>query len=369
MTPQRSTPLYASLALHGVLVVLVFLLARRAPPAVGATHAEVVTVEIPSPPPEPVVTPTPPRVPQLGAASARRPSTVGARSAPVARSIQSPTLLTAPSAPEALPAVIETPTPTSVPPTPGPAQHPLTAANLFRSADSLAVSQASLLPPGHVDHGPRNIYGGSPTGTLQEIAAGPTLALLAETQHTLPPGAGVHDRTLASRAAEEFLPTRTVANIGDAVRHAPMVSLAPISRDDERDRSVMGAADAAHASSFTSVAFGGGNTRSYHLVRADVEIDQTPTGAVCNARVVRPSGVAAFDAAAIRAIRAAVDEVEPLNPSTGGRRTRWAFEVSDADGTASRLLGNANEGWTTLGDAVQGVRLRMRVRRLASQRL
>ena len=71
-------------------------------------------------------------------------------------------------------------------------------------------------------------------------------------------------------------------------------------------------------------------------------------------RVVRRSGVAGFDEAAVRAIRRALPEVTAPRPA-GGRRSRWSFEVSDAADTLTVIRGGGDDGWRQLPEASNGV--------------
>ena len=64
--------------------------------------------------------------------------------------------------------------------------------------------------------------------------------------------------------------------------------------------------------------------RNVRTTRAEVEVDQDPAGRVLDVRVLRSSGMATFDRAAVEAVRAGLADEDPV-PLPGGRRSRWSF--------------------------------------------
>jgi TonB family protein len=78
--------------------------------------------------------------------------------------------------------------------------------------------------------------------------------------------------------------------------------------------------------------------RNTRITRAEVRVDQSPEGRVLDVRVVRSSGAAAFDRAALEAVRQGLDAQDPI-PLPGGRRSVWSFTV-----VATRRLIAANIG-------------------------
>jgi hypothetical protein len=178
-----------------------------------------------------------------------------------------------------------------------------------------------------------------------------------------PAGTTQHARTVARRAEEAFSPVQQIANLGAAVMRAPLQRLPPpVHTQSAGEVAATEGLDFAHGSSFTMATL---TTNvpgpPFRLVRADVEVDQDATGAIVSTRMVRRSGVAGFDEAAVRAIREALAMVQGPRIEQG-RRSQWSFEVSNAAGAAASAAGFGNEGWQVLPDASNGVRLRMRVR-------
>lgn len=66
--------------------------------------------------------------------------------------------------------------------------------------------------------------------------------------------------------------------------------------------------------------------RNTRITRTEVRVDQDENGRVLDVRVVRSSGLGAFDRAAEDAVRAGLAEQDPI-PLPGGRRSRWSFTV------------------------------------------
>ena len=253
----------------------------------------------------------------------------------------------------------------------------LTAASLFNTNDTINAAAANaggvdLGRPGSGYHASRDLFGRPRTGSridrIRDAAAGPTLAALAETNHMQAAGTSEHDARVSRRAAEEFNPVRTIGGLADAMRRAPFVGLTAVQHTATPGEAAMGSAlDAAHGSSFTMGAVANTPPPPTRTLRADVEVDQDGTGAILATRVARSSGLASFDRAALTAIRAALPDAPPLNDN--GRRSRWAFEVSEAAGAIGTILGGGNDGWRPVGDSADGMTLRFRVRRVASRPL
>lgn len=66
--------------------------------------------------------------------------------------------------------------------------------------------------------------------------------------------------------------------------------------------------------------------RNSRTTRVEVQVDQDPNGRVLDVRIVRSSGMAAFDRAALAAVREGVDAQDPI-ALPGGRSSRWSFTV------------------------------------------
>ncbi|MEI8255432.1 MAG: TonB family protein [Deltaproteobacteria bacterium] len=288
-----------------------------------------------------------------------------------------------PTGPEP-PAVPEPPTsPLPEPPggsivAPGPAgPRILTAAELYGNVDNLASAAAraggvDLGVPGSGYRPSRSLWGPPRTGSridqIREAAAGPTMAALAGSNHMQAAGTSEHDSRVARRAEEAFNPVRSIAGLGAAVLRAPRVGLPPVSHEMSPGESAAGSAlDSAHGSSFTMMQLGTVPVPPAHTMRADVEVDQDAAGTVVATRVVRGSGLAAFDRAALDAIREALPDAPSLRD--GGRRSRWSFEVSESAGAIGMVLGGGNEGWRVISEPSGGVQLRYRVRRVDSRPL
>ncbi|MEZ4408080.1 MAG: TonB family protein [Polyangiales bacterium] len=110
--------------------------------------------------------------------------------------------------------------------------------------------------------------------------------------------------------------------------------------------------------------------RNVRITRAEVEVEQTETGAVRAVRVVRSSNIGGFDRAAVEAVRAALDELDPV-PLPGGRRSRWSFTVLATRNLITPNVGgefDESRGWFSIQLPGQ-VRLRSRVRMESSAAL
>jgi hypothetical protein len=197
----------------------------------------------------------------------------------------------------------------------------------------------------------------------------PTARGLAGSQHLQAAGTTTHDRTLARRAQECFNPVRSIPQLGAFLRAAPAASLPPLAyAPSAGEQAASDELDHVHGSSFTMMRFGPASTGGYHLLATEVEIDQSPTGALLAARVTRRSGHDEFDSEALLAIQEALPEVDHLETGAG-RRSRWRFEVSNAAGRVQEALLGGNEGWQVLSEESQGLRIRMRVRMVGAWRL
>jgi TonB family protein len=221
-------------------------------------------------------------------------------------------------------------------------------------------------------HRDRDLFGTRRTGStadhIREVALAPTMQQLAESNHMQPAGSGRHDAAVASRAAESFAPVRSIPNLGNAVSRAPRVGLPPaVHQPSPGELAAADGLDGAHANSFTMMSMIAVPPPPVHLVRAEVEVDQDATGAIRGARVVTASGVPGFDEAALRAIQEALPEVTNVQ-SREGRRSRWAFEVSESQGTLAGIAGGGNQGWRTISESSNGMQLRYRVRMVRATR-
>ena len=107
--------------------------------------------------------------------------------------------------------------------------------------------------------------------------------------------------------------------------------------------------------------------RNVRTTRAEVQVDQDQTGRVLDVRLLHPSGIPAFDRAAIEAVRRGLDEQDPM-PLPGGRRSRWSFTVVATRRLFTPGVGGAfdeSRGWFRLEVPGQ-VTLRSRVQMEAS---
>ncbi len=253
----------------------------------------------------------------------------------------------------------------------------LTAAELYGNVDAMATAAAragavDLGVPGSAYRPSRNLWTTPRTGSridqIREAASGPALAALAGSNHMQPAGTSEHDTRVARRAEEAFNPVRSIAGLGAAVLRAPRVGLPPVTHEMSPGEAAAGSAlDGAHGSSFTMMQLGAVPVPPAHTMRAEVEVDQDGAGAIVATRVVRGSGLPAFDRAALDAIREALPDAPPLRD--GGRRSRWSFEVSESAGAVGMVLGGGNEGWRVVSEPSGGVQLRYRVRRVDSRPL
>ena len=80
--------------------------------------------------------------------------------------------------------------------------------------------------------------------------------------------------------------------------------------------------------------------RNVRTTRVEVQVDQDPAGRILDVRVLRASGMATFDRAAVEAVRNGLAEEDPV-PLPGGRRSRWSFTV-----VATRRLITLSAGGT-----------------------
>lgn len=379
--PRVPAALAVSFCAHGLACLVAWGAARRAPtaPAVTADLAPVeLAVLAPPPPPEtPEATPPPsaptppPATPPPPAAAAR--STV--RNAPAPH--PAPTATGTPS-PGPVGPPGEAPTPPTATPSPGPsvtapAPRVLTATELLRGGESLATRGAAegWMAPTAVARPERSDWG---TGgrrcegeaCIAERALAPTRAGLAETARDhRPAGSGQADARTGRRALEELDLVRSVAGLGRAVERAPVVTIPGQRRTvGGGEAAVAEAFDQRHQSSFAGMTYGATTAaRSYHLLAVELDVEQSPDGDIRALRVSRASGLAPLDAAAERALRAALGASDWT--AGAARWSRWRIEVSNAAGANTPFSGN--EGWTVLDTPSDGVRLRARVRMLAQR--
>jgi hypothetical protein len=254
----------------------------------------------------------------------------------------------------------------------------ISAVDLYTHADDLAATAAQrehvdLGTPGARNPAARRLFGHpgaqSPVD-IQRIAMAPTFAALGGSRHDpLPAGAFAHDGAVARRAEEEFDPVHTVPALGTAVMHAPAVRLPPVAHTASAGESAVAAElanqRAAQDTGLVPVAMTDVPPPSFHVVRAELEMDQDASGAVLAVRVVHGARVSGYDAAAVAALERAAPRVRALAQGTG-RRTRWLFEVSNSQIGPLSVVFGGNEGWHTLDSPSNGVALRMRVRMTSS---
>lgn len=259
-----------------------------------------------------------------------------------------------------------------------PATPRISVSDLYENVDALSNAAAAqgaidLGQPGRSPGRSRDLFG-RPRGSIRDIALAPTREALQSSNHLQAAGTSRHDRIVARRAEEEFDPVHTVPNLGEHLRHAPTVRLPPARHTpSEGEVAVANELDARRATYGVGVIPTPMYTipaPPYHLLRAEVEVDQDAEGNVLDARVVRSSGLASLDAAALRAIRQSL----PLAPAlrTGvGRRSRWSFEVSNAMGhnPVAVLMGGGDEGWRVLNSSSNGMPIRVRVRMMRASAL
>ncbi|MBI5518219.1 MAG: hypothetical protein HY909_30895 [Deltaproteobacteria bacterium] len=253
-------------------------------------------------------------------------------------------------------------------PSPAPSPGPLDAAGLYRAATALGTGLA-------VDGAARDL---SPEGQAERaraVAMAPTLAVLAESRNRLPTGAVVRDRTVARRTQEFLDPYRALERVSERLTTAPVVSLGPLRRPSngsgsaERETSVGDALDAAHAQSYTTERLGPGYApcQHYRALRLLAELTHDARGAVTASRVVRSSGEAALDRAALTALQDGQTEVTPLRAADAGAAvtyTRWLVEVGeDRDAHVPIACGSLG-GWTVWSSQGGPFGVRVRVRRV-----
>jgi hypothetical protein len=377
MSSRLRSSLVGSVAVHATIGGLAFVAYLNLPPPrpdPASLGIEVDLVAAPAPPPRPAA-PTPVEPPH----PANTPPRPAVQTHAVADRSAHRVVPTAPEQQPETPSTgtIEPPTP-AVPPTtqspqPQPTGQPriLTAAELMNTndRDALAAMRAGGVVLGPADGGPRrsrDLFGQPRTGTPDEraraAAMAPVLAALAESNHMQPAGAGEHDRRVARRAEEAFFPVRTVANLGAAVMRAPTVSMAVQQHTPSaQEMAANDGLDFAHGNTFTMAPVFQTPPPPVHTLRAEVEVDQDRQGTVLATRVVQPSGMPTFDAAAIAALREAIPQGSAMQMQAG-RRSRWSFEVSEAVGAVGQALGGGNDGWRMMSESSNGVRLRYRVR-------
>lgn len=355
--------LLASVVTHGVAFALLLAVpnARSVPTNTRSVSAMELAFE---PAPRPVAPPPP--VP-----------------APVPPPVASPPLPPAPAARVTRPAVrVATPEPVPAP-TPPPPPPPVPAVSgrslltatpappPFRATDLLRESHASVTVPTAPTAGAPStdrepMFTGSTGSELDRARAasqGYVQGVLTASSHREAPGVRGYLWGVRRRVAEVWRPgVARVPNLADTLLAgflAPDRAIRTAAeRFMQRQRQVLaepaprleGAADAIEA--IGGVA-GNGPTgrqniptntteeswrRNSRTTRAEVQVEQDATGRVTDVRLVRSSGLATFDNAALDAVRHGVAEEDPI-PLPGGRRSRWSFTV-----TATRRLIAPNIG-------------------------
>lgn len=213
--------------------------------------------------------------------------------------------------------------------------------------------------------GPSRRCTGTPEECARQAASEPMNTALASQSRPLPAGTGAHSRQVASRAVEAFLPVRQIPNVGSIVARGQLVT-PTVTRESPAGESAHNADFAAR----TGVDFGTGSLRipqaPYRMVRAEIEVEQDAQGTITATRVASSSRSDVFDRAAERAIREALGEADAFR-TPSRRRSRWAFEVSEAvaDGRIDTILRNGadpNLGWRVAPEPSNGMRIRYRVR-------
>ncbi len=374
-----------SLAVHGALAIaLLFVRSRRRQDAVRdratidmtmeARRPELPRSERPAALPQPVrVRPRTQPTPLAHAVARTIDRTTNANPATsTAVEPQTPTTATS-----------DTPPSTNAPPqtilvAPPTTQAPLTASDLYANVDTLANSAAQAgaidLGPTSPNRGSRDLFGRPRTGSTVDRVRNNAMASITQTlraaDHTVMPGTGANASIVSRRAEEAFSDVASLPSLGTLLMRAGITRIPPATHTPGGgERGAADSLDIAHGQSFAMAQFAAVSPeRSYHLLRADIEVDQDPRGAIVATRIVRSSNVPALDQHAVRAIREAI----PQGPSVqmpSGRRSGWSFEVSDgASGPAEAILGG-NEGWRVMPDESNGVRIRLRVRMFRSQSL
>jgi len=196
----------------------------------------------------------------------------------------------------------------------------LTASELLRGGESLAVRGATegWMAPAPVARPARTDWGAGGNrcvgeACIAERALAPTRAGLAETARDhRPAGAGHADARTARRAIEELDLVRSVAGLGRAIQRAPTVTIPGQRRTvGGGEAAVAEAFDQRQQTSFAGMTFAATTSdRTYHQLAVELEVDQSPEGDIQALRVSRGSGLAPLDAAAERALRAALGASE-----------------------------------------------------------
>ncbi|MDP3219382.1 MAG: TonB family protein, partial [Deltaproteobacteria bacterium] len=254
----------------------------------------------------------------------------------------------------------------------------LRAADLLRpSADGLALPMPSAAAAPRSERA--NLFPGS-TGTEAERARAATQGFvreaLASTVVREAPGVRTYLWNVRRRVAEAWRPgVVRVPNLADTLMAGFIAPERAIrifgDRMIRRQRQVLeapqprlgGAADAIEAiggvagqglnSNRPPMAANAGDEswrRNVRTTRAEIQVDQDAAGRVLDVRLLHPSGIPAFDRAAIEAVRRGLDEQDPM-PLPGGRRSRWSFTVVATRRLFTPSVGGAfdeSRGWFRL---------------------
>ncbi len=253
----------------------------------------------------------------------------------------------------------------------------LTTNDLFNpnSTDMMVAARLGgvAIPTGDPNRAERRgaIWGSSRrcTGTPEEcaraVAMAPIEAALATQQRPNPPGTGAHARQVMGRALEAFLPVRQIPNVGSIVARGVLVTPTN-TREPSAGERALNAERSAATGGLIDMSTGTVAVPQppYRMVRAEIEVEQDAQGAITGTRVATTSRSDVFDQAAARAIREALQEAEPFR-TPSRRRSRWAFEVSEAEppGRIDRMIrGGGNDGWRVSSEPSNGMHIRYRVR-------
>lgn len=313
-----------------------------------------------SPPPSPRAAPEPPPPVPVPAAAA------------VPREVRGRAARAVAPAPRVEPFRVPSPTPRVEPPlvaspitVPPPS---LRAADLLRTGAELSLRGASAAPPFALSAAApprdRTLFAGTgsdPLGHARAAIDGHVREGLAAAMTRDAPGVRGYLWSVRRRMNEAWRPgVARVPNLAETLAASFGVSARQVEMMNRwwrnRQRAMTEARD--HGGAIDAIeSIGGSNgrgtegltrmpndpgreawSRNTRITRVEVGVDQDEQGRVLAIRVVRSSGMGAFDRAAEEAVRTGLAEQDPI-PLPGGRRSRWSFTV-----VATRRLIAANFG-------------------------
>jgi TonB family protein len=352
----------ASALAHAALTAALFAVVPRTrppPPSPPPLVTVDLTLEAPPPPPSPAAPPSAP----VERAEAPAPQALRVTPRLVARVPVAPRP-TAVEPPPPAPAITPAPPPVAPAPPPPPV---LRATDLLRAGNDLALRSASTAPPLAFGGGPardRTLFAGTgadPLGHARAALAQDLREGMRSTMAREAPGVRTYLWGVRRRMNEAWRPgVVRVPNLAETLAASFGVNSRQVEAMGRwwRERQTAMTAERDRGGAIDAIESIGGTTgrgseglsrmpndslneawrRNTRITRAEVRVDQSPEGRVLDVRVVRSSGAAAFDRAALEAVRQGLDAQDPI-PLPGGRRSVWSFTV-----VATRRLIAANIG-------------------------